>query len=117
MKPPFKLLLPLLLLLFAVPAVVQAQSNPGFTYTASGGTVTIIGYTGTNGNVAIPSIIDGLPVRSIRAGAFVNNGILANVTIPGTVILNAVEIMTFLLTPLGLDVRGMSRDLPLFYRH
>jgi 60 kDa SS-A/Ro ribonucleoprotein len=32
-------------------------------------------------------------------------------------ILNAVEIMTFLLTPLGLDVRGMSRDLPLFYRH
>src|ERR1039458_10254477 len=29
-----------------------------------------------------------------------------------TVILNAVEIMTLLLTPLGLDVRGMSRDLP-----
>ena len=32
-------------------------------------------------------------------------------------ILNAVEIMTLLLTPLGLAVRGMSRDLPLFYRH
>ena len=35
----------------------------------------------------------------------------------GTVILHAVEIMTLLLTPLGLAVRGMSRDLPLFYRH
>jgi hypothetical protein len=32
-------------------------------------------------------------------------------------ILNAVEIMTILLTPLGLDVRGMSHDLPLFYGH
>ena len=36
---------------------------------------------------------------------------------PGNSILNAVEIMTLLLTPLGLAVRGMSRDLPLFYRH
>jgi hypothetical protein len=41
----------------------------------------------------------------------------ANVQGSGGYILNAVEIMTFLLTPLGLDVRGMSRDLPLFYRH
>jgi predicted nucleic acid-binding protein len=37
--------------------------------------------------------------------------------VPLDAILNAVEIMTLLLTPLGLAVRGMSRDLPLFYRH
>jgi hypothetical protein len=40
-----------------------------------------------------------------------------NLGVLGVDILNAVEIMTLLLTPLGLAVRGMSRDLPLFYRH
>ena len=53
-------LLPLLLLL-TLPAVVQAQ----FNYTTNNGTITITGYTGPGGAVAIPDTIDGLPVTRI----------------------------------------------------
>src|SRR6267154_2382750 len=49
------------MLLLAVPAVVQAQ----YTYTTNNGTITITGYTGPGGAVAIPSTITGLPVTSI----------------------------------------------------
>jgi hypothetical protein len=44
-----------------LPAVVEAQ----FTYTINNGTVTITGYTGPGGDVAIPATIDGLPETSI----------------------------------------------------
>ncbi len=57
--------LPLLLLL-ALPVVVQAQ----FTYTANNGTITITGYSGPGGAVTIPSAINGLPVTSIGSEAF-----------------------------------------------
>jgi hypothetical protein len=56
-------LLPLLLLL-ALPAVVQAQ----FNYTTNAdNTITITGYTGPGGAVTIPDTIDGLPVTSITS--------------------------------------------------
>jgi hypothetical protein len=58
-------LLPLLLL-FTLPAVVQAQ----FTYTTNDGTITITGYTGSGGAVTIPDTITGLPVTSIASYAF-----------------------------------------------
>ena len=58
-------LLPLLLLL-ALPAVVQAQ----FTYTTNNGTITITGYTGPSGTVVIPDTINNLPVTSIGDNAF-----------------------------------------------
>jgi hypothetical protein len=53
-----------LLLLFALPAVVQAQ----FNYTTNNGTITITGYTGPGGDVTIPSATNGLPVTSIGSG-------------------------------------------------
>ncbi len=64
MKTPLKVLLPVLLFL-TLPYRVQAQPNPGFTYTTSGGTIAITGYSGTDGNVAIPTNINGLTVTSI----------------------------------------------------
>src|SRR5262245_20647853 len=48
----------LLLLVLALPAVVQAQ----FNYTTDNGTITITGYAGPGGAVTIPSTINGLPV-------------------------------------------------------
>jgi hypothetical protein len=57
--------LPLLLLL-ALPAVVQAQ----FTYTTNDGAITITGYTGPGGVVTIPSTTNGLPVTGIGEWAF-----------------------------------------------
>jgi hypothetical protein len=58
-------LLPLLLL-SALPAVVQAQ----FTYTTNNGAITITGYTGLGGIVTIPSTTNGLPVTGIGDWAF-----------------------------------------------
>ena len=56
----------LLLVLLMLPAVVQAQ----FDYTTQNGTITITGYTGPGGAVAIPATINGLPVTSIGGYAF-----------------------------------------------
>lgn len=56
-----------------------------FTYTTNQGVVTITGYTGTNGIVAIPSTIVGLPVTTIASMAFYQRFVLTNVTIPDSV--------------------------------
>src|SRR5262249_32326947 len=56
-----------------------------FAYTNTNGTISITGYIGPGGNVAIPAIIDGLPVRDIGGLAFVGNTNLTAVTIPDSV--------------------------------
>jgi hypothetical protein len=60
----------------------QAQD---FTYTTNNGTITIAGYTGPGGDVAIPSRVDGLPVTSIGDKAFAGVSVLTGVTIPDSV--------------------------------
>ena len=67
-------------LLLALPAVVQAQ----FTFTTNNGTITITGYTGSNGVVMIPGTIADLPVTSIGDWAFYSTSV-TNVLIPDTV--------------------------------
>ncbi len=70
-------LLPLLLLL-ALPAVVQAQ----FNYTTNNGAITITEYTGLSMDaVTIPPSINGLPVTSIGDSAFRNCWSLPGATI------------------------------------
>jgi hypothetical protein len=59
--------LPLLLLLFMLPAMVQAQFNYP---TNNDGTMCITGYTDFGGAVVIPDTIDGLPVACIGDYAF-----------------------------------------------
>ena len=56
----------LLLMLLMLPAVVQAQ----FTFTTNNGAITITGYSGPGGNVVIPSVINGYPVKNIGMYAF-----------------------------------------------
>jgi hypothetical protein len=63
-------------------AEVQAQ---GFTYTTTNGTITITGYTGPAGAVAIPGTIIGLPVTAIGDRAFLTNFSLVSVIIPNNV--------------------------------
>ena len=63
MKTRFKVLL---LLLLALPVVVQAQ----FNFTTNNGGITITGYIGPGGVVVIPDWTNGLPVTSIGYGAF-----------------------------------------------
>ena len=71
----------LLLLLLTLPAAVQAQ----FTYTTNNGTITITGYAGPGGAVAIPDTIASLPVTSIGGSAFAGCTSLTSVTIPNSV--------------------------------
>ncbi len=51
---------------------VSAASSGDFTYQSieGGTTVEITGYSGSGGDVEIPSTIDGLPVTMIGEGAF-----------------------------------------------
>ncbi len=49
-----------------LPGAVQAQ----FTFTTNNGAITITGYTGSGGDVIIPSVINGYPVKNIGLYAF-----------------------------------------------
>jgi hypothetical protein len=72
-----------LLLILMIPAKVQAQD---FTYsTDDTGDITITEYTGSGGVVAIPDLINGLPVTSIGKEAFYNKPSVTSVTIPNSV--------------------------------
>jgi len=73
-------LLPILLLL-ALPVVVQAQ----FTFTTNNGAITITGYTGSNSVVVIPDTTNGYPVAGIGDNAFAGNNNLTNITIPTSI--------------------------------
>jgi hypothetical protein len=80
----------LVALLLALPAVAQAQTYTNsygiLGYTDNGnGTASITGYTGSGGNVTIPSTINVLSVISIASEAFYDNTSLTSVTIPNTI--------------------------------
>jgi hypothetical protein len=77
------MLLPFLLLLLT-PAMVHAQ----YTYTTNAtdtNTIRITGYSGSGGEVTIPSTINGLSVTGIGQGAFEHCTSLTSVTIPNSV--------------------------------
>ena len=61
---------------------LQAQD---FAYTNTNGTITITGYTGSGGDVLIPTTIDGLLVTSIGDSAFYGLTNLTGITIPASV--------------------------------
>jgi len=73
------------LLLWALPGVVEAQSytnNYGiWNYTTTNDTITITGYSGPGGDVTIPSTINGAGVTTIGDSAFYDNTTLTSVTI------------------------------------
>ncbi len=75
------------LLLFLFPVVSLAETSGDFEYTVSGNEATIIDYTGTKTDVAIPANIGNnneYAVTSIGNGAFSSKG-LTSVTIPNSV--------------------------------
>ncbi len=78
MNPPQLLKIACLLLLFALPAVVQAQ----FTFTTNNdGSLNIYQYIGSGGVVVIPSTTNGYPITSIGNQAFENKLALNSVMI------------------------------------
>jgi hypothetical protein len=76
----------MLALALALPDMTFGLQYGDFTYTVSGGTITITKYTGTGGDVVIPPTINSLPVVSIGDYAFEDFSGLTSVTIPDCVI-------------------------------
>jgi len=71
-----------LLMVLAFPSALHALD---FTYTTTSGAVSITGYTGAGGAVAIPDTINGLPVTAIGNGAFSGKKAVTSVSIPASV--------------------------------
>jgi hypothetical protein len=68
-------------LLLTFPAVVQAQ----FTFTTNNSSITITGYNGPGGAVAIPSTTNGYPVTGVGDYAFYSLFSLTSIAIPDSV--------------------------------
>jgi hypothetical protein len=75
--------LPVFVAAVAVLAACPLQAQ--FSYATNNGTITIIGYTGSNAVVVIPDTIIGLPVSWVESYAFFNRTNLTTVTIPESV--------------------------------
>jgi hypothetical protein len=63
----------------------SADQSLNYTYTTNNNTITITGYTGTGGEVTIPSTIDGLLVTQIGARAFLYCSSLTSIIIPNRI--------------------------------
>jgi hypothetical protein len=70
-------------LLFAAAASVARGQ---FVYTTADGVATITGYSGPGGAIAIPSVVDGFPVRQIGAKAFMSKDAITSVTMPASIV-------------------------------
>ena len=102
------------MLLLAAPVAVRGQ----FTCTTNGGAITITGYNGPGGAVAIPATINGHPVTGITNEAFTQTNI-ASVSVPASVtsIGSQVFAVCFNLTAITVDPQNRfysSRDGALF---
>lgn len=69
---------------FTMPTPTAMAQFGDFTYEVANGAVTITGYTGGGGEVVIPEKIEGLPVTTIGARAFMGAR-LVTLVIPGNV--------------------------------
>jgi hypothetical protein len=67
-----------------VPTAQWSQPIP-YAYTTNNGTISITGYTGSGGAVAVPGTINGWPVTSIGYQAFSYCARLTSITIPDNV--------------------------------
>jgi len=67
---------------FACFVLLAASAQAQFNYVTNSGTITITGYTGSGGNVTIPSTTNGLAVTGIGTNAFYECWLLTSVTIP-----------------------------------
>ena len=66
-------------------SVISISAHAQLTYITNNGAITITGYDGYVGDLTIPKIIDGLPVKAIGVEAFKYKSNMDKVTIPSSV--------------------------------
>ncbi|AKB30298.1 Chitin binding protein [Methanosarcina siciliae T4/M] len=64
---------------------VNTPAADYYTYTSSGSSITITGYSGPGGDVIIPGEIEGLPVTAIDDSVFMGYSNMTSVTLPDNV--------------------------------
>lgn len=67
------------------PNIVNAAQEGDYTYTVANGNATVTGYTGSGGDITIPSSLGGNPTRTIGASAFYGDFNVTSITIPSSV--------------------------------
>jgi hypothetical protein len=67
------------------PTSAFAAQSGDFTYSISNSSATITGYTGAGGEVAIPDILEGYPVKIIGSYAFEDSTAITGITVPNSV--------------------------------
>ena len=75
----------LLFMILSAALSASVLQSGDYTYSSSGLSIAITGYTGPGGEIVIPSTIDGLPVTGIQNNAFNFCSRVTQVTIPDTV--------------------------------
>ena len=77
----------LLIILMSVSAqTAKALTSGDYTYEITDGQATITGYSGPDGDVVIPSTIDGYQVTAIGLKAFFGHTLITSITIPEGVV-------------------------------
>jgi len=71
--------------LLVLAALLAATGHAQFNSSVNNNTVTITGYTGPGGVVAVPSTLGGYPVTTIAANAFAGKSSITSLSLPGTV--------------------------------
>jgi len=72
----------MLVILLCCSSQVQASQDGDYTYTLTYSKAQITGYTGSGGNVTVPSTLGGFPVTSIGYMAFYGSTRLTSISIP-----------------------------------
>lgn len=73
------------MLLLFLPWTLTLTAQAQFSFGTNNGTLILLGYSGSGGEVNIPSTYDGLPVTAIRDHCFSLVNTITSVTIPDTV--------------------------------
>ena len=67
------------------PSRAPTAISGGYSYRQVSGGVEVTGYSGAGGDIVVPDALDGSPVVSIAARAFMNNASLSSVVLPSSV--------------------------------
>ena len=82
MKKTIGILLALILAIGILPLTASAETDGDYTYDVVDGEATLTGYTGAGGDISIPAVLGGYPVKTIDHMVFMSNESVTSIIIP-----------------------------------